>query len=94
MYRDFKIIVPFFLQFGMFLAPVGFGTYLIPENFQYIYFLNPMVGIIDGFRWSLYGISYPLLSLSITYSCVISVALLVSGFFYFRRMERTFADRL
>lgn len=93
-YRDFKIIVPFALQFGMFLSPVGYGTFIIPESYQYIYFLNPIVGIIDGFRWTLFGITYPLLSISILYSAVISSLLLITGFVHFRKMERSFADKL
>lgn len=93
-YRDFKIIIPFVLQFGMFFSPVGYGTFLVPLPWQYIYFLNPLVGIIDGFRWSLFGISYPLLAVSITFSTVMSIFLLVTGFYYFRNMERSFADQL
>lgn len=93
-YRDFKIIIPFAMQFGMFLSPVCYGTFIIPEKLQYFYFLNPLVGIIDGFRWSLFGITYPMLSYSILFSTLISLALLVTGFYYFRRMERTFADKL
>lgn len=93
-YRDFKILIPFGLQFGMFLSPVGYGTFIIPEQYQYFYFLNPLVGIIDGMRWSLFGISYPLLSVSIALSCIISLLLLVSGFCYFRKMERSLADKL
>lgn len=93
-YRDFRILVPFFVQFGMFLSPIGYGTFVVPERWQYLYFLNPIVGIIDGFRWSLFGITYPLLSLSILSSLALSLILLVTGFFYFRRMERSFADKL
>lgn len=93
-YRDFKILVPFVVQFGMFLSPVGYGTFVIPEKFQYIYFLNPVVGIIDGFRWTVLGLTYPLLSVSITFSILITFTLLISGFYYFRKMERTFADKL
>lgn len=93
-YRDFRILIPFIMQFGMILSPVGYGTNVIPERYQYIYFLNPLVGIIDGMRWSLFAVSHPLLDLSILYSVVISSTLLVTGFFYFRKMERTFADKL
>lgn len=93
-YRDFRILIPFIMQFGMILSPVGYGTNVIPERYQYIYFLNPLVGIIDGMRWALFSVSHPLLDLSILYSVVISLTLLVTGFFYFRKMERTFADKL
>jgi lipopolysaccharide transport system permease protein len=93
-YRDFRIIVPFLMQFGMILSPVAYGTTMIPERFQYIYFLNPLVGIIEGTRWALFNVTYPLLGVSILYSVLISLFLLVTGFFYFRKMERTFADKL
>ncbi len=93
-YRDFKIIIPFVMQFGMFLSPVGYGTFVVSEPLRYLYILNPIVGIIDGFRWSLFGITYPQLSLSISISIVFSFLMLITGFFYFRKMERSFADKL
>lgn len=93
-YRDFRIIVPFIIQFGMFLAPVGYGTFLIPDEFKLIYFLNPIAGIIDGFRWSLFGISYPYFPISLGFSVVITISLLISGFLYFRSVERYFADQV
>lgn len=93
-YRDFKILIPFLLQFGMFISPVGYGTFVVPEHLQPFFILNPLVGIIDGFRWALFGITYPLLGYSILISSLFSMGLLVSGFFYFRKMERTFADKL
>lgn len=91
-YRDFRIIIPFFIQFGMFLSPVGYGTFIIPPHLQYIYFLNPLAGIIDGLRWSLFGMTYPLLGVSIAYSCAIVSMLLIGGYFYFRKIERNLAD--
>lgn len=91
-YRDFRILVTFFVQFGLFISPVGYGTFLIPENWLWLYFLNPMVGIIDGFRWAFFGTVHPTLLVSLTYSIVITTALILSGYFYFRKMERTFAD--
>lgn len=93
-YRDFRIIVPFVVQFGMFLSPVGYGTFIIPEKWQWVYFLNPMVGIIDGFRWTFFGITYPTMGFSIVYSIIVTGILLVSGFQYFRRTEQTFADQI
>lgn len=93
-YRDFRIIVPFFVQFGMFISPVGYGTFVIPEQWQWLYFLNPMVGIIDGFRWAFFGIGYAAIGYSIAASVSVTIALLISGFFYFRKMERTFADQI
>jgi lipopolysaccharide transport system permease protein len=101
-YRDFRYIVPFIVQFGFFLAPVGYDTSLyVPVTWLWhghdiparlLYSLNPMVGVIDGFRWSLlagksaFDLSTLLTSVSVT------VALLGSGLWYFRKMEKTFAD--
>ncbi len=93
-YRDFRFIVPFVVQFGMFLAPVGYGTFLIPSEWLWVYQLNPLVGIIDGFRWSFFGISYPGLITSIALSTMMTFFILISGFWYFRKMEQTFADSL
>lgn len=91
-YRDFRIIIPFFLQFGMFFSPVGYGTFIIPPHLQFFYFLNPLAGIIDGIRWSLFGITYPMLGVSIAYSCAITCSLLTWGYLYFRKIERILAD--
>lgn len=93
-YRDFRFIVAFVSQFGMFASPVGYGSYIIPGIWKWIYFLNPMVGIIDGFRWSLFGIVQPDMEWSILFSCIISGVLLVTGLRYFRKTERSFADRI
>lgn len=93
-YRDFRFIVPFFLQFGMFLSPVGYGTFLIEEKVQWLYFLNPLVGIIDGFRWSLFAQSYPNMLYSISISVVITVLVLFIGIRYFYHTEQTFADQV
>lgn len=93
-YRDFRFIIPFVVQFGMFVSPVGYGTFVIPEKWKWLFFLNPMVGIIDGFRWSFFGIYHPYIIFSIGISAAITLLLLVTGFFYFRKMERTFADRI
>lgn len=93
-YRDVRLIVPFFVQFGMFLSPVGYGSFVISPEWQWLYFLNPMVGIIDGFRWAFFGLSYPGITFSIVYASVITMLLLVSGFMFFRKMERSFADKI
>ena len=92
-YRDFRFIVPFIVQFGLYLSPVGFSSTLIPEKFRLLYFsLNPMAGVIDGFRWSILGgnqeMYWPGFGLS-----MVGVALLIaSGIYYFRKTERSFAD--
>ncbi len=97
-YRDFRYIVPFFVQFGLYASPVAFsssdiyGSDRIPELVKIMYSLNPMVGVIDGFRWCILGGSAPLHITGFVISVAISVAMLVFGVFYFRRMERSFAD--
>ncbi|HEV8051191.1 MAG TPA: ABC transporter permease [Parachlamydiaceae bacterium] len=93
-YRDFRFIVTFIMQFGMFISPVGYGTYIITGAWKWLYFMNPMVGIIDAFRWSLFGIEQPDILWSIAFSLVISSLILVTGIRYFRKTERSFADRI
>lgn len=91
-YRDFRYIIPFALQIGLYISPVGFSSSVIPENWRLLYSLNPMVGVIDGFRWALLGgdtlIYIPGFILS---WCVIFVFLFL-GIRQFRRMEKSFAD--
>jgi lipopolysaccharide transport system permease protein len=93
-FRDFRIIVPFLVQFGMFVSPVGYASFIIPEQWQWLYCLNPLVGIINGFRWAFFGISDPTMTLSVIYSILLTTGILISGFYYFRKMERTFADMI
>jgi lipopolysaccharide transport system permease protein len=91
-YRDFRIIVPFIVQFGLYVTPVAYMFRRQYEQWHWVYALNPMVGVIEGFRWAILGgehhIFWPALFLSVAGTIV----LLVSGIWYFRRMERTFAD--
>lgn len=90
-YRDFRHIVPFITQFGLYVSPVGFSSAIIPEKWQTLYACNPMVGVIDGFRWAVLGnIPFPAFSLSL--SMMICAALLWLGIRYFRSTEKTFAD--
>jgi lipopolysaccharide transport system permease protein len=90
-YRDFRYIVPFVVQLGMYISPVGFSSAIIPSRWFYLYALNPMVGIIDAYRWCLLGdAQFPLVSLSL--STAIVIITLVTGIRYFRRTERGFAD--
>jgi len=93
-YRDFRLLIPFVIQFGLFISPVGYGTFVIPEKWQWLYILNPLVGIIDGFRWSLFGMSHNLIFYSIAYSTIFTSFLLITGFFYFKKTERSFADNI
>jgi lipopolysaccharide transport system permease protein len=89
-YRDFQYTVPFLIQLWLFASPVVYPSTLLPEPYRMIYGLNPMAGVIEGFRWALLGTSPP--SSLILISVVVVIAILVSGAFYFRRMEKIFAD--
>jgi len=91
-YRDFRYIVPFIVQFGLYISPVGFSSDVVPQKWRLLYSLNPMVGVIDGFRWSLLRGQTPLGWPSVLSSCGFVVLLSLSGIRYFRKMERTFAD--
>jgi lipopolysaccharide transport system permease protein len=91
-YRDFRYIVPFIVQFGLYVSPVGFPSERVPQKWQFAYSLNPMVGVIDGFRWSLLSGRTALSIPSVVESIIVTLTLCVSGIWYFRKMERTFAD--
>lgn len=90
-YRDFRYVVPFLIQFGLFISPVGFSMSVIPEQWRWLYSLNPMVGVIEGFRWSLLP-DYVLDPQALLCSVLVSTIALVGGIVYFRRTERSFAD--
>jgi lipopolysaccharide transport system permease protein len=91
-YRDFRYVVPFLVQLGLYVSPVGFATALVPQKWQLLYSLNPMVGVINGFRWAISGGATPIDVPGLIVSFGMMSLLLVSGIWYFRRMERTFAD--
>jgi lipopolysaccharide transport system permease protein len=91
-YRDFRYIVPFIVQFGLYVSPVGFSSDNIPARWRLLYSCNPMVGVIDGFRWALLRGAVALWWPGVLTSIVITVLLCVAGAWYFRRTERTFAD--
>jgi lipopolysaccharide transport system permease protein len=91
-YRDFRYIVPFLVQFGLYVSPVGFSSSIVPPQWRFIYSLNPMVGVIDGFRWAILGGESQLYLPGFLLSIGFVIVLLVSGIWYFRKMERTFAD--
>ena len=91
-YRDFRYIVPFIVQFGLYISPVGFSSSIVPEQWRWLYSLNPMVGVIDGFRWAILGGKSHLYGLEFTISLGLVALLFVSGVWYFRKVERTFAD--
>jgi lipopolysaccharide transport system permease protein len=90
-YRDVQYMVPFLVQFWMFISPVAYPSSLLSGPWRTLYGLNPMVGVLDGFRWALLGSTGapgPMIGLSI----IVAILILISGAFYFRRMERNFAD--
>ena len=91
-YRDFRYIVPFLVQFGLYVSPVGFSSSLVPEQWRLLYSLNPMVGVIDGFRWALLRGECPLSGSSLLVSLFLTLVLCLSGIWYFRKTEKTFAD--
>lgn len=91
-YRDFRYIVPFIVQFGLYISPVGFSSSIVPEKWRLLYSLNPMVGVIDGFRWAILGGESQLYWPGFTLSLALVVLLFISGVWYFRKMERRFAD--
>jgi lipopolysaccharide transport system permease protein len=92
-YRDFKHIIPFIVQFGLFISPVGFSSSVIPAKWQWLYALNPMVGVIDGFRWCIVkDAPNPLLHYPFYISLVVIVFFMGLSIFQFRKMEKKFAD--
>jgi len=91
-YRDFRYIVPFLVQFGLYISPVGFSSAIVPENWRMLYFLNPMVGVIDGFRWALLGDAFPVYWPGLMLSACLTMLMFIGGLRYFRNMERSFAD--
>jgi len=91
-YRDFRFIVPFAIQFGLYISPVGFQSNVVPPEYELLYSMNPMVGVIDGFRWCILGGDYALDMRALGVSVAVSSALLLIGIWYFRKTERSFAD--
>ncbi len=95
-YRDFKHVVPFLVQIGLYLSPVGFPSQkaaeIIPEKFRVLYYLNPMAGVIDGFRWCFFGDKTPIYWTGMFLSLAIIIIFLLIGIQTFRKMEKSFAD--
>jgi lipopolysaccharide transport system permease protein len=91
-YRDFRYIVPFIVQFGLYVSPVGFSSAVVPEAWRFWYSLNPVVAVIDGFRWCLLGGESQLYLPGFFVSLAVVAFFLWFGIFYFRRTEKTFAD--
>lgn len=91
-YRDFRYIIPFLLQLGLYISPVGFSSAAIPESWRLLYSLNPVVGIINGFRWAILGGEHQIHLIELLSSALVSGLILWYGIVVFRRTERTFAD--
>jgi lipopolysaccharide transport system permease protein len=91
-YRDFRYVVPFIVQVGLFVSPIAFSSDSVPARWQPLYVMNPLAGIIDGFRWSILGGQTPLNAVSIASSAAITAIVLVAGIAYFRRTEQSLAD--
>lgn len=90
-YRDFRYVVPFVVQLGLYVSPIGFSSAIVPEQWRLLYSLNPMAGVIDGFRWAVLG-SDTLYLPGVALSVVVVAGILVTGIVYFRATEKTFAD--
>jgi len=90
-YRDFRYVIPFIVQFGLYISPVGFSSTQVPEKWKLIHSINPMVGVIDGFRYALLG-ENSLGGMQLIFTILAITALIVSGLYYFRKTEKTFAD--
>ena len=93
-YRDFKYIIPFVVQMGLYISPVGFSSSVVPEKWKLLYSLNPIVGVIDGFRWCILGENVTFYIPGLIASIVISIVMMVIGIKTFRSMEKTFADAI
>ena len=93
-YRDFRYIVTFVVQLGLYVSPVGFSSDIVPIKWRFIYSINPMVGVIDGFRWSIIGQNIPFYMPGFLLSLALTFAVLIIGIIYFRKSEKVFADQI
>ncbi|MEW6077409.1 MAG: ABC transporter permease [Thermodesulfobacteriota bacterium] len=91
-YRDFRYIIPFLVQLGLYISPVGFSSSIVPEKWRLVYSLNPMVGVIDGFRWSILGGDYQIYWPGFLLSLFVVTMTLAGGIWFFRKSEKKFAD--
>lgn len=92
LYRDIGYITPFLTQFWLFITPIVYPTSMIPEKWHLLYALNPMTGVVEGFRWAILGTAQGAPGLYLYVSIAVSIVLLISGMYYFKRMERHFSD--
>ena len=93
-YRDVRYVIPFIVQFGMYISPVGFSSSVVPDRWRFLYSINPMVGVIDGFRWAVIGKGVNFYWPGFILSIVLTFIIAIWGFWYFRKTEKTFADRI
>jgi lipopolysaccharide transport system permease protein len=91
-YRDFRYVIPFIVQFGLYVSPVGFSSAVVPHKWRLLYSMNPMVGVIDGFRWAITGVGSLIDWLGFAVSLLLIALITATGFWYFRKTERAFAD--
>ncbi|MBT8605264.1 ABC transporter permease [Polynucleobacter paneuropaeus] len=91
-FRDFRHLIPFALQLGVYVSPVGYISQIVPDKWRLLYSLNPMVGVIEGFRWAIIGGEFQIFWPSLFISTFTSIFLVVTGIWYFRKTEDTFAD--
>ena len=91
-YRDFRYIIPFIVQFGLYISPVGFSTSVLPEQWRLLYYINPVAGVIDGFRWAIIGNESQIYLPGLILSCIVIIIFLNIGITQFRKMEKNFAD--
>ena len=91
-YRDFRYIIPFVVQFGLYISPVGFSSSIVPEKWRLLYSVNPMVGVIDGFRWAILGSNSQIYWPGFLLSLGLVATIFITGVMFFRRTEKAFAD--
>lgn len=91
-FRDFRLIIPFIVQFGLYVSPVGFGSPIVPEQYRLFFYFNPMAAVIDGFRWSISGGATQLDPAYLIISVAVTVCSCLLGAYYFRKSEKQFAD--
>jgi len=91
-YQDVRYVIPFVVQFGLYVSPVGFSSTNVPEQWRLLYSINPMVGVIDGFRWAIVGGNTQLYWPGFLLSLFLVLVILVTGIYYFRKTEKSFAD--
>ncbi len=93
-YRDISFVLPFFVTFGLYLSPIGFASSAIPEKWRTLYGLNPIVGVVDGFRYALFGDQYSFQPWTLAYAFMLALTLILTGIRYFRSVERDLVDVL